>query len=190
MLRRFSKRLNQLNTLSNDESKSLLPTHDNATTSENANLVKAKLDNKEINEMTSQTISIKSFREFVDLFYKKREGVLHAHLYNSAKLILFKEGEITLNTEDISDTNFTRIVSRYISKWTGRIWTISNSNSNIGNTLLEEDIIKQKEEIEIMKKDQDVKEIMNKFSGISIHSITSIKETSEEEMKELKKRKN
>ena len=88
-----------------------------------------------------------------------------------------KEGEIIINTENISDPNFSRIVARYVSKWTGRIWTISNSNSNIGKTLQEEDIINQQKEINIMKKDPTVQEILNKFPGISIHSISPINET-------------
>ena len=102
---------------------------------------------------------------------------MHTHLYNSVKLISFKEGEIIINTENICDPNFSRIVARYVSKWTGRIWTISNSNSNIGKTLQEEDIINQQKEIDIMKKDPAVQEILNKFPGISIHSISPINET-------------
>ena len=85
-----------------------------------------------------------------------------------------------INTEKISDPNFPRIIARYISKWTGRIWTISNSNSNIGKTLQEEDIITQQKEIEIMKKDPEIQNMFNKFPGISIHSITPIGETSDE----------
>jgi DNA polymerase-3 subunit gamma/tau len=128
----------------------------------------------------SHIVTIKSFRQFVDIFYQKREGILHAHLYNAVKLISFKEGEIVINTEKISDPNFPRIIARYISKWTGRIWTITSSNSNIGKTLQEEDIITQQKEIEIMKKDPEIQNMFNKFPGISIHSITPIGETSDE----------
>ena len=71
-------------------------------------------------------------------------------------------------------------MSRYISKWTGRIWTISSSNSNIGKTLQEEDVVVQQKEIEDMKEDPEVNNILKKFSGISIHSITPIIETSDE----------
>ena len=102
---------------------------------------------------------------------------MHTHLYNSVKLISFKEGEIIINTEKISDPNFPRVVARYVSKWTGRIWTISNSNSNIGKTLQEEDIINKQKEIDFMKKDPAVQDILNKFPGISIHSISPINET-------------
>ena len=52
-----------------------------------------------------------------------------------------------------------------------------------------EDIINQQKEIEIMKKDPEVKDILNKFSGISIHSITPIIETSDEKDNILTKQK-
>ena len=151
------------------------------SSSKNVNLEKKIKNNVEQNDdITSHIVPIKSFRQFVDLFYQKREGILHTHLYNSVKLISFKEGEIIINTEKISDPNFPRIIARYISKWTGRIWTISNSNSNIGKTLQEEDIITQQKEIKIMKKDPEIQNMFNKFPGISIHSITPIGEASDE----------
>ena len=89
----------------------------------------------------------------------------------------------------ISDSNFSRTIARCISKWTGRIWTVSTSNSNIGTILKEEDIINQQKEIEIMKNDPKVKNILNKFPGVSIHSITSISETSEKTDETIKQNK-
>ena len=142
-----------------------------------------------IKDKSTHIFPIKSYRQFVDLFYQKREGILYTQLYNSVKLISFKEGEIVFNVEKISDSNFSRTVARCISKWTGRIWTVSTSNSNIGTILQEEDIINQQKEIEIMKNDPKVKNILNKFPGVSIHSITSISETSEKVDETIKQQK-
>ncbi len=174
----------------NAEIKQALETDVADDSSKTVNIINNIEDKKEKIIVTDPNIlSIKSFRQFVDLFYQKREGILHTQLYNSVKLISFKEGEIAINIEKISEKNFSRTVARYISKWTGRIWTISSSNSNIGKTLKEEDIINQQKEIEIMKEDLEVKKIMNKFSGISIHSITPIIETSDEKNDILDKQK-
>ena len=174
----------------NEDMKSVPQTATEDNSSKTVNLAKEIKNNIEQNdEITSHIVPIKSFRQFVDLFYQKREGILHTHLYNSVKLISFKEGEIVINKEKISDPNFPRIIARYISKWTGRIWTITSSNSNIGKTLQEEDIITQQKEIEIMKKDPKVQEMLNKFPGISIHSITPIGETIDEKKDILTKQK-
>ena len=131
-------------------------------------------------DIKKNIISVNSYRDFVNLFYQKREGILHTHLYNSAKLISFKEGDLILNIENVSYNNFTRILSRFISMWTGRIWTVSSSNSNIGKTLQEEDIINQQKEIELIKKNKEINKILHKFEGVNIHSITTISETSDE----------
>ena len=147
--------------------------------------IEKNLSNKNKDESLN-ILPINSFREFVDLFYQKREGILHAHLYNSTKLISFKEGEVVINAEKILDHNFSRTIARNISKWTGRIWNISTSSSNIGKTLQEEDIMMKQKEIELMKKDPEVQKILNKYQGVSIHSITKIGLTSDEKIKDKK----
>jgi len=114
------------------------------------------------------------------MFYTKKEGMIHSKLYNNTKLISFKEGELTINSESLNDAHFNRTVAKLISKWTGRIWQIHSSKSNIGKSLYEEDLINQQKEIENMKKNPTIEKVLEKFPGISIHSITDIKETIDE----------
>jgi len=139
-------------------------------------------NNKEIEngKKLSNFLSIKSFREFVDLFYQKKEGMLHTYLYNNVKLISFKEGEIIINSDDIPDQLFCRTIAKFISKWTGRIWQVSTSSSNIGKTLYEEDILNLQNEIEIMKNDPEINKILKKYPDVKIHSITDIRQTLDE----------
>ncbi len=133
----------------------------------------------------STLVKISNFRQFVDLFYSKKEALLHTQLYNSVKLISFKEGEIVLNTSLIRDQHFNRNVAKLISKWTGRIWQIHSSDSNIGSSLSEEDVVNQQNEIKTMKNHPKVKKILEAFPGLSIHSITDITETVDETIDEL-----
>lgn len=142
------------------------------------------LSNKKItnNEDTKAIISIKNFRHFVDLFYQKREGMLHTYLYNNVKLVSFKEGALLINVESIADPHFTRTIAKLVSKWTDRIWQVSSSTSNIGQTLLEEDLIIQQKEIEIMKNDSEIKNILDNFPGAKIHSIVNVNETTKEKI--------
>ncbi len=117
---------------------------------------------------------INNFRQFVEMFFKNKEGILHTKLYNDVKLVSFKEGEIFINTEKISDQLFNKKVSKLISKWTGRIWQVNSSTSNLGNSLYEEDIINQQKQIEIMQNNKDVKKILESFPKSKIHSITDL----------------
>ena len=145
------------------------------TKEENFNLP----DNK--NSIKSNfSIPVDSYRKFVDLFYQHKEGMLHTQLYNNVKLISFKVGELTLNTDSIKDPHFNRTVAKLISKWTGRIWQIHTSTSNVGKSLYEEDLINQQKEIEKMKNHPEIKQILEAFPGVSIHSITDITETTDE----------
>ncbi len=124
---------------------------------------------------------VRDFRHFVDMFFKNREGLLHTKLYNDVELVSFKEGEVTLNTSKINDTAFNRTVAKLISKWTGRIWQIHSSTSNLGKSLHDEDIINQQKEIEIMKNHPEVKKILNEFPESKIHSITELGEINDDE---------
>ena len=87
------------------------------------------------------------------------------------KLISFKEGELVINAKSIADPHFTRTIAKLVSTWTGRIWQVSTSTSNIGKSLYEEDLIEQQKEIEIMKNDPEVKNILDNFPGSKIHSL-------------------
>ncbi len=124
---------------------------------------------------------IKNFRQFVDLFFQNREGILHTKLYNEVTMISFKDGEVVLNTNNVKDSSFNRTVAKLISKWTGRIWQVNSSTSNLGRSLYEEDIINQQKEIEKMKNNNDVKKILKEFPASQIHSITELTDVNNKE---------
>ena len=139
------------------------------------------IDQNNKNKLNNSYQSIQNFREFVEMFFKNKEALLHTKLYNEVNLISFKDGEVTLNTKKISDKSFNRTIAKLISTWTGRIWQVHSSTSNIGRSLYEEDIINQQKEIELMKKNSEVKKILNEFPDSKIHSITELGEVSEGE---------
>ena len=147
---------------------------------------KNNIDSTVINEtVNTSVIQISNFRQFVDFFYIKREALLHTQLYNSVKLISFKEGEVTINTSALRDPHFNRNVAKFISKWTGRIWQIHSSDSNVGRSLSEEDVINQQNEIKVMQNHPEIKKILEALPGLSIHSITDITDTVDETIDEI-----
>ncbi len=132
-------------------------------------------------KFSKDKISIGSYRQFVEMFFNKREGLLHTKLYNDVSLISFKEGEIYLNTDKISDKSFNRTVAKLISTWTGRIWQIHSSSGNLGKSLHDEDIINQQKEIEIMKNQPMIKKILSEFPESTIHSISDLADVNDNE---------
>ena len=151
----------------------------NIQESKHINFNKSDIEKKNLTKFKQINLEIKNFRQFVEMFFKKKEGILHTKLYNDVTLISFKEGEVVLNTEKIIDNNFNRNVAKLISKWTGRIWQIHSSKSNIGKSLHSEDIINQQKQIELMKNNVYVKKILNEFPESKIHSITELTDANE-----------
>ena len=137
---------------------------------------KNEVSEDKIDEVEKNYKQINDFRQFVEMFYVHREGILHTKLYNDVTLISFKEGEVVLNLEKISDHFFNRKVAKLISTWTGRIWQIHKSTSNLGKSLYEEDIINQQKQIELMKNNIEIKKILKEFPDSKIHSITELTE--------------
>ncbi len=176
---KIKKNLDETNLQIDKDTKSDDIKKKNNITNQTLNFKTSTKENK-----TTPLIKIYNFRQFVDFFHKNREALLHTQLYNSVKLISFKDGEVTLNTLEIKDKNFNRNVAKLISKWTGRIWQIHSSDSNIGSSLNEEDIINQQNEIKIMKNNTEVKNVLDAFPGLSIHSITDITDTVDETIEE------
>ncbi len=140
-------------------------------------------DNKStsLKNINNKEIRIRDFRHFVEMFFVNREGLIHSKLYNDVSLVSFKEGELTLNIGNIPDLNFLRTVAKLISKWTGRIWQVHSSSSNLGKSLYEEDIINQQKEIENMKNNPDIKKILEEFPKSKIHAITELSEANNSE---------
>jgi DNA polymerase-3 subunit gamma/tau len=152
----------------------------------NKNILEINIEDQNKDQFISKdNLRVKSYRHFVDLFYQKKEGMLHTYLYNNAKLISFKEGEVIINAKSVTDPHFTRTIAKLVSTWTGRIWQVSVSTSNVGQTLYEEDLIKTQKEIEKMKNEPEVKNILDTFPGVTIHSITDIKQTTEENLQSI-----
>ena len=165
-----------LNKLSKEESisdsKKIETTQNHQTDNKIVNINNTS-DIKEVKKLRNH-YEIRDFRQFVEMFFKNREGILHTQLYNEVTLISFKDGEVVLNTENITDKSFNRTVAKLISTWTGRIWQVNSSTSNLGKSLYQEDIINQQKEIEIMKNNIEIKKILKEFPESRIHSITEL----------------
>ena len=118
--------------------------------------------------------------------FKNREGILHTKLYNEVKLISFKQGEVVLNTERIHDKSFNRSVAKLISTWTGRIWQVQSSSSNLGKSLYEEDILKAAKDAsfqlysDISGKDQEFRKLFTQWQDFrnEVYSWNKVNEYS------------
>ena len=72
-------------------------------------------------------------------------------------------------------------MERFTGTWTGRIWQVNSSSSNLGKSLKDEDIINQQKEIELMKNNNQVKKIIKEFPESRIHSIEELTDVNKNE---------
>ena len=73
--------------------------------------------------------ALNSFRDVVQLFRQKREGLLEFHLTASARLVRFEAGIIELNTLPTAPPNLANRVGTLLSSWTGRRWVVGISSA-------------------------------------------------------------
>jgi len=179
LLKKIQKEEQAINKSKINEQKDIQDDVNNKILNFNKNSNKDKENNS--NTLIKQ---IKNYRQFVEMFFINREGMLHSKLYNDVRLINFKDGELIINISRISDKYFTKNISKLISKWTGRIWQIKTSSSNLGKSLFEEDIINQQKEIELMKDNLLVKKILNEYPLTQIHSISDLTDVNSNEEKD------
>ncbi len=77
----------------------------------------------------------RSFRDVVDLFAAKREGVLQGLLWNAAHLVRFDAGLIELRAPDCP-RDFAPKLMELLGKWTGRRWVITLGDKAQGEPTL------------------------------------------------------
>jgi len=66
----------------------------------------------------------RSFREVVELFAAKREGILHALLWHNVHLLRFESGLIELRAPE-TPRDFAPRLMDLLARWTGRPWRIA-----------------------------------------------------------------
>jgi DNA polymerase III subunit gamma/tau len=73
----------------------------------------------------SAATELATFAELAQLFQDKREGRLYGVLYNSARVVTFEPGRLTLAPIPSVDKNFAPQVAAKLQEWTGRVWLVS-----------------------------------------------------------------
>jgi DNA polymerase-3 subunit gamma/tau len=76
-----------------------------------------------------------SFREVVELFEAKREGILHGLLWNSVHLLRFEPGVIEMRAPGCP-RDFPARLMDMLGRWTGRRWMVSLSDQPEGEPTL------------------------------------------------------
>jgi DNA polymerase III subunit gamma/tau len=123
-----------------------------------------------------------SFAEVVALFSEKREGVLAVHLRNQVNPVRFEAGRIEFRPHNSAPHDLAPKVSRLLSEWTGRRWTVTvNMTDPADPTLSEQDAIAEHKRREDAANHPLVRAVLDAFPGAAIEIVRDLVEAEPEE---------
>ncbi|AVM76130.1 DNA polymerase III subunit gamma/tau [Magnetospirillum gryphiswaldense] len=123
-----------------------------------------------------------SFAEVVALFSEKREGVLAVHLRNQVNPVKFEAGRIEFRPHKSAPQDLAPRVSRLLSEWTGRRWTVTvNLTDPADPTLSEQEALAEHKRREDAANHPLVRAVLDAFPGAAIEIVRDLVEAEPEE---------
>lgn len=116
----------------------------------------------------------KSFRELVQLFSTRREGVLEFHLTSSIRLVRFEPGIVEFNPLPSAPRDLAAKVGKLLSDWTGRRWIIGISSAPGEATLAEKDQATRTAAFDSARQSPIVQALLEAFPGAVITDVRDL----------------
>jgi DNA polymerase-3 subunit gamma/tau len=112
-----------------------------------------------------------TYRDIVDLFEKKREGVIHSKLVTKVRLVTLAPSRIEIMNSNEIDDKFAVKVSKLLGEWTGQDWTVSVVDREGEKTIQEQLREKERSMKSVAAQDPLVARIIETFPGATINTI-------------------
>jgi DNA polymerase-3 subunit gamma/tau len=112
-----------------------------------------------------------TFRDIVDLFEKKREGVIHSKLVTKVRLVTLASSRIEIMNSNEIDDKFAVKVSKLLGEWTGQDWTVSVVDREGEKTIQEQLREKERSMKSVAAQDPLVARIIEAFPGATINTV-------------------
>ena len=112
-----------------------------------------------------------TFTEIVDLFEKKREGLIHSKLVTQARLFSVTPGRLELMKTKEIDDKFAARISKLLGEWTGQDWMVSVVDREGDKTIQEQMLEKERSMKTVAAQDPLVARIIETFPGATINTV-------------------
>ncbi len=122
---------------------------------------------------TTEPVALGSFEEIVALCEAQREPILAHHLIQSASLVAFEPGTITLSATPTFPADMSKRVSAFLERATGRNWRIVVSETPGAPTLAEQRANAKAGAMEAAREHPIVKAVLDAFPGATLEDIRS-----------------
>ena len=112
-----------------------------------------------------------TFRDIVDLFEKKREGLIHSKLVTQARLFSVTPGRLEMMKTKEIDDKFAARISKLLGEWTGQNWMVSVVDREGDKTIQEQMLEKERCMKTEAAQDPLVARIIETFPGATIDTV-------------------
>nr|WP_246463168.1 DNA polymerase III subunit gamma/tau [Nitrospirillum iridis] len=116
----------------------------------------------------------KTFRDVVDLFGARREGMLQGNLLSMVHLVRFEPGLIELRPTAMAVPNLAGRVGQLLTEWTGRRWIVSVSGAPGEPTLSDQDRAAENRTREQAAANPLVQALMAAFPGARMGTVRDL----------------
>ena len=124
-----------------------------------------------LGEAPQASYGISTYEKLLEALDEWREPTLHSQLFNHARIIDLKEGEITVNLLEEARPDLIEKLTRILKEKTGKLWVINRASEGGAPTLAE---VAQKKEAEVYAEVSEgplVKAVLESFPGSKIETI-------------------
>jgi DNA polymerase-3 subunit gamma/tau len=115
-----------------------------------------------------------SFREVVDLFRARKEGILRAHLYADVHLVRFEAGRIELRARDNTPRELPGRVAQLLTEWTQTRWVVSVSGQPGEPSLKQQDEERARQSRNEAAQHPLVRAVLEAFPGATIEAVREL----------------
>ena len=112
-----------------------------------------------------------TFTDIVDLFEKKREGLIHSKLVTQARLFSVTPGRLEMMKTKEIDDKFAARISKLLGEWTGQDWMVSVVDREGDKTIQEQMLEKERCMKTEAAQDPLVARIIETFPGATINTV-------------------
>ena len=112
-----------------------------------------------------------TFTDIVDLFEKKREGLIHSKLVTQARLFSVTPGRLEMMKTKEIDDKFAAQISKLLGEWTGQDWMVSVVDWEGDKTIQEQMLEKERCMKTEAAQDPLVARIIETFPGATIDTV-------------------
>ena len=114
---------------------------------------------------------ITSFEEIVDLFERKKEGLMHAKLVTNVRPVRMTPGRLEIMQTAEIDEKFVGQMGKLLSNWSGQDWVISTVQEE-GQKTIQEQVMARDKDIKLEAlRDPLVASVIEAFPGAEVTAV-------------------